>query len=430
MLLNKIFNNLPSYPHFKMNIFSGTNSQEEIKEVLALLNSSELVEGKANYEYINLLQTTLKSRAIYTFASGRMGFYTLLKTLGITKGDEIIIPSFTCVVVPNAILYTGAEPIYCDITLDDYNIDVTKIEALITPKTKVLYAQHTFGQMCDIEAIQSLAKKHNLIVVEDAALAVGAKLHGKYAGTIGDFGYYSTDRSKVINTGLGGIVSVNNKKYIRSFTKRYEKIPYLNEVITKKIARSFILNILTLHPSFYWFGKFLNAVFSQLGVMYYFLDENYHHLSKVDAYPYPAKLSNVFATIGISQMKNLEQNIAYRKSVAAYYNDILEIYPVEYIQASENIFLRYSFLVKNRDYWEKRFSSKIDLSIWFKTIASGKYEHFEEIGYTEGTNKVSEYVCEHIFNLPTHHNIDPKRLYTLLMELKNSGDILTKEAIL
>ena len=427
--LKKIANYLPSYPHYKMNVFSGTNSVNEIKNTLSILKTNNITEGSSLDEYNTLLEKILKSENIYTFASGRMGFYSILKTIGIKEGDEVIIPSYTCIVVPNAILYSGAKPIYCDINKDDFNIDVSQIEKLITSKTKVLYAQHTFGQMCDVEAIVQLAKKYSLIVVEDTALAIGASKDGVFAGTIGDFGYYSTDRSKVINTGLGGIVSVNNEKYIEKFEDYYTQLPFIDETYTKKIAYTFVLNLITLNPHIYWLGKFTNAVLSKLKLLTYFLDEPFHKLEEIKSYPYPAKLSNILANIGISQIKSLDNNLKNRKKIVKYYNKILNIYTAEYVNSNENIFLRYSFLVNNRNYWEKRFSSKIDLSIWFKTIASGKNDNFEEINYEFGINETSEYVCEHIFNLPTHNKIRPEKLKKLLQELKNSGDIITKERV-
>lgn len=429
-MIKKILANLPSYPHYKMNIFSGTNSLTEIKSAYKSLNASDVVDGKEIKEYQNILKDKLISKHIYTFASGRMGFYSVLKAINIQNDDEIIIPSFTCIVVPNAILYSGAKPIYCDIRVDDFNIDVSKIEKLITSKTKVLYAQHTFGQMCDIEKIVEIAKKYNLIVVEDAALALGAKLNGQYAGTIGDFGYYSTDRSKVINTGLGGIMSLNNEKYLENFNNFYKELPFLSEVFTKKIVITFILNLLTLHPSFYWLGKFINGVLAKFKVLTYFLDEPFTKKSEITKYPYPVKLSNIFAKIGLSQINSLDENLQNRKEIAKYYNNIFNIYTDEYVEDEKNIFLRYSFLIKNRDYWENKFSLKIDLSIWFKTISSGRNDNFEKIGYSLGQNKISEYVCEHIFNLPTHNKIKPEKLEKLLIELKNSGDIITKEEVI
>jgi perosamine synthetase len=426
MNIKRIFSYLPSYPHYKMNVFSGTNSFCEIRDV----SNYRLQNGEYIKQYENIISQTINSKRIFTFASGRMGFYTILKAIDIQKDDEVIIPSFTCVVVPNAILYSGAKPIYSDIKDDDFNIDVSKIEQLITPKTKVLYAQHTFGQMCNINAIKQIAQKYNLIVIEDTAGALGAKLENQYAGTIGDFGYFSTDRTKVVNTGLGGIVSVNNKKYIKNFDEIYSDIPYLSDSLTKKIGKTFVLNILTLNPYFYWVGKFINAILSKFKIMAYLLDEPFIKKEKIQNYPYPARLSTLLAKIGISQFESLNDNLDNRKKVANYYNDILNIYTEEYMQSDENIFLRYSFLVNNRDYWENKFSSKIDLSIWFKTIASGRNDSFEQINYKVNSNKVSEYVCEHIFNLPTHNQIRAEKLKSLLKELKNSADIITRDKVL
>ena len=257
-----------------MNIFSGTNSFFEIKEVFKRLVKKKALEDLQSInDYNSMFSKSINSNNTHLFASGRMGLYTILKSINIQKDDEIIIPSFTCIVVPNAIIYSGAKPVYCDINIFDFNIDILKIESLITDKTKVIYAQHTFGQMCDIYAIKELAKKYNLVVIEDAALALGAKIKDKFAGTIGDFGYFSTDRSKVINTGLGGMVSVNNTNFKNDFEKIYENIPFVNKKYSNKIALTFILNVITLNPYIYWIGGFLNLVFEKLGLMTYFSDE-------------------------------------------------------------------------------------------------------------------------------------------------------------
>jgi dTDP-4-amino-4,6-dideoxygalactose transaminase len=420
---------MPDYPHYKMNIFSGTNSIREFLDVTkAIFRKEELVYGSHIDIYTKRLREYLKKEAIYPFASGRMGFYTILKSIGINAGDEVIIPAFTCIVVPNAIIYSGAKPIYCDISSKDFNIDVTKIEALITEKTRVLYAQHTFGQMCDIKAIKQLAQKYDLLVIEDAALALGASLEGNKAGTIGDFGYFSTDRSKVINTGLGGFVSVNNVAYQDQFENLYEPLPYLNERYTQKIARTFLLNLATLHPSTYWIGKSLNFLFAKLGWMYYFDDEL--SLSLPQKYPYPAKLSNIFAKIGGSQMDELTKNLYGRREKAKYYNDILKIYTDEYMQDPRNIFLRYSLLVKNRDAWEKRFASIVELSSWFKSVTQGRNSRFEEIFYQIGSCEIAEFATAHILNFPTHNNIKPQKMEKVLMQLLDSGDIITEKGVL
>ncbi len=425
MNFRSIIGSLPSYPHHIMNVFSGTNSFDEFKQVFkALISSDDVVQSEDNYRYKKILQKTFNCENIYTFASGRMGFYSILKAMDIGKEDEIIITSYTCVVVPNAIIYSGAKPIYCDVNRFDYNVDVTKIEALITEKTRVLYAQHTFGQMCDVEAIQKIAKKYNLLVIEDVALSLGAKNGQNYAGTVSDFGYFSTDRTKVINTSLGGFVTVNNEQYRDIFEKEYEKVQYLDKAFTKKIARTFLIDLIMMNPYMYWLGRFINPIFRKLGIVKYFLDENKHDKNEITEYPYPARFSSILAKIGISQIENLDKNLIHRREVANYYNSIFKVYPDSYMSDEKNVFLRYSFLVKNRDYWEKRFSSKIDLSIWFKTVAVGKNDNFEDIHYTVGQNSQSEYITKHIFNFPTHQNIQPKRIEKLLYELKDSNDII------
>jgi dTDP-4-amino-4,6-dideoxygalactose transaminase len=411
-----------------MNIFSGTNTDKECSDVKIFLreNGNEIVKGPLLVEYESILRSKLRANLVFTFASGRMGFYSILQSIDIRPGDEVIIPSYTCIVVPNAIIYSGAKPVYCDIDLYDFNIDVQKIEKLITKNTRVIYAQHTFGQMCDMEAIMRVAEKNKLIVIEDSALALGAKSSQGFAGTIGDFGYYSTDRSKVINTGLGGVVSVNNSSYDKYFQDFYQTVPFLDNSTTRKIARTFLLNVFTLNPRNYWFGKFINLVLSKLGILFYFLDENHLKKDDINKYPYPARFSNILAMVGISQIKMLKNNISTRRSNANFYNEILEIYSSDYINDKKNVFLRFSFLVKNRDYWKDRFASEIDLSIWFETLFSGRDGDFKEI-YYHGGNLNSEFACEHVFNLPTHKNIKPEKLSNLLNELKTSGDILIKE---
>ena len=422
-ILRKILNNLPTYPHYKMNIFSGTNTFSEVIIVLKnlIFKRDNITEGDELNEYHDLLESKFNTN-VYTFASGRMGFYAILKSINIKEYDEIIIPSFTCVVVVNAILYCKAKPIYCDIKKDDFNIDVSLIENLITKNTKVIYAQHTFGQMCNIESILGIAKKYNLVVVEDCALSIGAERYGKMAGTIGDFGYFSTDRSKIFNTGLGGVVLVNNEFVLKKFDKYYASVPHLSKKNSTRIALTFIINFLTLNPKIYWIGKTINALLFKMKILMYFLDEGFTDKSQIKHYEYPSKFSNILASTGISQLKMLSDNIENRRSIARYYNGILKIYSDSYISLSDNVFLRYSFLIKNRDMWEARFSSLIDLSIWFKDVANGMKDHYS-IQY-KNNNKVSEYVCEHIFNLPTHNNINCYKLEKLLYALKESGDII------
>lgn len=127
------------------------------------------------------------------------------------EGDEIIAPSYTFVSTINAFALRGAKPVFCDVEKETMNIDADKIEELITPKTKAIYPVHYAGVLCDMDKINAIAKKHNLLVIEDAAQAVGSYYKGKYAaGTIGDMGCYSFHETKNYVMGEGGALIVKD----------------------------------------------------------------------------------------------------------------------------------------------------------------------------------------------------------------------------
>jgi dTDP-4-amino-4,6-dideoxygalactose transaminase len=134
--------------------------------------------------------------------------------LDIQPGDEVIMPSYTFVSTANAFVLRGGIPVFVDIRPDTLNIDETKIEAAITPKTKAIVPVHYAGVACDMNVIMDIAKRHNLYVVEDAAQAIMSTYQGKKLGTIGDLGCLSFHATKNIVSGEGGALLVNNKKFV------------------------------------------------------------------------------------------------------------------------------------------------------------------------------------------------------------------------
>lgn len=128
-------------------------------------------------------------------------------------GDEVILPSYTFSSTANAFVLAGAKLVFVDVRPDTMNIDENKIEAAITPRTKVIMVVHYAGVACEMDAIMAIAKKHNLLVVEDAAQAVMSYYKGKALGTIGDFGCYSFHETKNYSMGEGGALVINDAKY-------------------------------------------------------------------------------------------------------------------------------------------------------------------------------------------------------------------------
>lgn len=155
--------------------------------------------------------------------NGTIALHLALIELGIGKGDEVIVPTFTMIASAFAVCYTGAKPVFVDADKDTWNIDVKKIEEKITSKTKAIMPVHIFGKMCDMDAIHALAKKYNLYVLEDAAEAHGASYHGVKAGASSDIAAFSFFANKNITTGEGGMVVTNNKEF-------YDRARYFKNV--------------------------------------------------------------------------------------------------------------------------------------------------------------------------------------------------------
>src|SRR3989344_4749696 len=124
-------------------------------------------------------------------SNGTTALHLALEALGIGKGDEVIIPTFTMIATANAIIYSGAKPVLVDSEMETWNMDVSKIEEKIIKKTKAIMPVHTYGHPVDMDPILKLAKKHDLYVVEDAAEAHSAEYKGKRIGSLGDVGCFS-----------------------------------------------------------------------------------------------------------------------------------------------------------------------------------------------------------------------------------------------
>lgn len=153
-----------------------------------------------------------KKALLTTSGSSALDMAALL--CGLKPGDEVILPSFTFSSTANSFVLAGATLVFVDVRADTMNIDETKIEAAITEKTKVICPVHYAGVACEMDTIMDIAKRHNLMVVEDAAQAVMSTYKGKACGTIGDFGCFSFHETKNYSMGEGGAILINNENYI------------------------------------------------------------------------------------------------------------------------------------------------------------------------------------------------------------------------
>lgn len=354
------------------------------------------------------------------FGAGRMALYAILEALDVGPGDEVILPAYTCVVVPNAILYRGAKPVYVDIDKDTFNIETRSIEKAVTPRTKAILAQHTFGRPCDIETILDIARRRHLVVIEDCAHAFGASLKGRRLGTFGDFAFVSTDHSKVLSTSVGGFVlcaSGSDARKIRQVQDRACPLPWHCRL--RLVFQYACLTFLT-RPAVYWIGRVVIAILERMRVCFYFRDELNTRRPKL----YPTKLSNFQAFVGWHEIQDLERNIAHRRAVAQEYHDIL-LGKREAL--TEGAYLRYSLLVDSPERCERAIGKYFTVGRWFSAVAQGRTSDWDEIGYQPGSCPVAEFVATHIINFPTHFLIDRKaleRFGALVAESRRRGEVL------
>ena len=198
-----------------LNIIKQNNSiKKEINNTIQkVLNSGIYIGGQEVYYFEKEFSKFCKVEHAISVNSGTDALFLSLKSLGISNGDEVITTPFTFIATAEAIANCGAVPVFVDINPDTFNIDVSKIEKVITKKTKAIIPVHIFGQMSDMSEIMKIAKKYKLFVIEDEAQAIGSEYKGKKAGTIGDLGCFSFFPSKNLGAvGDGGMITTNNKK--------------------------------------------------------------------------------------------------------------------------------------------------------------------------------------------------------------------------
>ncbi len=185
--------------------------KKEEKYVLEVLRSGVLSIGPKIQAFEKKFAQFTGTKYACAVSSGTAGLHLALIAAGIKEGDEVITSPFSFIASANAILYVGAKPVFVDIDPRTGNIDPKEIEKAITKKTKAILPVHIFGQPADMGTIMKIAKKHNLVVVEDACESLGATYKGKMAGTFGQSGVFAFYANKQMTTGEGGMIVTNDK---------------------------------------------------------------------------------------------------------------------------------------------------------------------------------------------------------------------------
>ncbi|BAF58574.1 MAG: DegT/DnrJ/EryC1/StrS family aminotransferase [Firmicutes bacterium] len=206
---------------------------EEIEAVVEVLHSGRLAQGRKVEEFEEAFASYIGTRYAVAVNSGTAALHLALLAHGIGEGDEVITTPFSFIATGNAILFTGAKPVFVDIDEKTFNLDPDRLEEKITPRTKAILPVHLYGQPCVMDKIMDIAAKHNLAVIEDACQAHGAKYKGQKVGSFGTgcFSFYPT---KNMITGEGGMVTTNNKEIaekLKMLRNHGQKVRYFHEML-------------------------------------------------------------------------------------------------------------------------------------------------------------------------------------------------------
>ncbi len=368
---------------------------------------------------------------IFLFWKGRVALYAILKTIGIKPGDEIILPAFTCVVAVNPIVYLGAKPVYVDIDPETYNIDPNKIEEKITTRTKVILAQNTFGLSADLDAILDIAKRYNILAIEDCAHGFGGFYKGKPNGTVTETAFFSTQWNKPFSTGLGGIAITKNDEIARKLKELEDRA--IKPSKKEEWVLKFLLQIRKrlLKPKFYWFVLKTYRKLSQWNLILG-SSQGYELERPKEPSDFLKGFSKVQAKEGLKYFKKVNGRykidliIEHRRKIANFYKEILRdlgFEPPYEPYYAKHTYLKFPLLVKDRKkFFALAEEEKIELGDWFVSPIHPIQKNFELWHYKYGENPIAELASSHIVNLPTHEGIDENyvdKIYNFLKKYKD-----------
>ncbi len=186
-------------------------TKNAINDVVDILKSGNLVQGYQVAKFEKDLADYLNVKEAIMVSNGTAALHLSLLALDIKSSDEVIVPAFTYIATVNSVEFIGAKPVFVDINLNDFCIDTSQIESVITKKTTAIMVVHEFGQPANMSEVKKICDKYKLKLVEDAACALGSKYNDKMIGSIGQLGCFSFHPRKAITTGEGGAVITNDK---------------------------------------------------------------------------------------------------------------------------------------------------------------------------------------------------------------------------
>ncbi len=359
---------------WKVPLFDLSLDKKELDAINDVIRSGWLTMGELTRSFEYAFAEFTGARYAFAVASGTAALHLAMLALDIGNGDEVICPSLTFVAGANAILYSGAQPVFTDIMSDgDFNISPKAIEGQLTERTKGIEVVHYAGYPCDMEHITKIAQKYDVSVIEDCAHAPGATYNGQACGTIGDIGCFSFFSNKNMTTAEGGMITTNNENLARRI----------------KLLRSHGMTTMTL-------------------------DRHRGHTYSYDVVEagYNYRIDEIRSALGLIQLQKLPQNNDKRRQLTIYYRNALQDVPNISLPFSEHC-QRSSYhifpILLNEEINRKQFMERmkvygIQTSIHYPPIHLFSY-YREKFGCQPGILPFTETVADREVTLPLYPHL-------------------------
>lgn len=355
--------------------------EDDIQAVVDVLRSDYLTTGPKIAEFEQVIADYVGAKYAVAISNGTAALHAACFAAGIKEGDEVITTPITFAASANCILYCGGKPVFTDIDPVTYNIDPTDIKRKITERTRAIIPVHYTGQPCDMDEIHKIAKEHNLLVIEDAAHALGADYKGRKVGSLSEMTTFSFHPVKHITTAEGGMIVTNNREY-------YEKLLLFR---THGITRNADL---MSHNEGDWY-------YEQIDVGYNF------------------RITDVQCALGISQMKKLNRFIARRREIADKYNeafkDIDNIIVPKQQEGCNNSWHLYVIQIMNidrKEVFDKLKEAGIGVNVHYIPVYS--FPYYQQNGYEKVHCENAEKLYQHIISLPMYPDLtDEQQQYVI-----------------